>query len=494
MAVRNLRSIRPQIWIPPTVTANFKITVERSDGTIDDITDILLMFVIEDGVTEGIGIFEFEIPNPNETYTHAWTGMEIFRFYCDYASGTPTILRFRGRVEKPSRQGNNLKVTGRTESLFVQDQTVTQSYEVIDSAVILDDIFTIYGQDRFDLTDIPVTSGVLMTINWVEKPFWSCVEDICTASGYDCYISADLKVKFFAQGSIVNTTDAIVHEWNLEDTGDFAPDLQFVKNKIRVYGATIDGVQVFYTANDFDSQSANGVRRRTVNDDNILTVAQAKEVGDFELANEKDPPMVGEVKSVVMLATIQPGESLRVSDPLNGIDPGDYRHVKYKHEFGDSGLTTVVTLNKEPKKISHVFKDRIENENKAQDTSSNPNDLDYSYVDTFDVDTGTHDSTAISEGALSTSGAANGTWISDVNETVDGNVVNQVYINMTGVALDQVTIELSSNGGTTYDVVPLKTLTTLTTSIGNDIRIKILIASSTTQINSMVIQYNTVIV
>ena len=39
-AVRSLKTITPKVWIPPIYTANFKVTVERSDGTIDDITDI----------------------------------------------------------------------------------------------------------------------------------------------------------------------------------------------------------------------------------------------------------------------------------------------------------------------------------------------------------------------------------------------------------------------------------------------------------------------
>ncbi len=81
--------------MPPIYSANYKVVVEREDGTLDDITDILLSLKIEDGVTQGIGNFEFEIPNPNETYSDVWNGMEIFRFYCDYASEA-TTLRFRG--------------------------------------------------------------------------------------------------------------------------------------------------------------------------------------------------------------------------------------------------------------------------------------------------------------------------------------------------------------------------------------------------------------
>ena len=40
--VRSFKTIKPQVWIPPIYSANYKVTIERSDGTIDDITDILL--------------------------------------------------------------------------------------------------------------------------------------------------------------------------------------------------------------------------------------------------------------------------------------------------------------------------------------------------------------------------------------------------------------------------------------------------------------------
>ncbi len=123
MPVRNLVDLTPTYWVPPIYTANWKITVTRADGTVDDITDIITKFKVEDGVTEGIGIFEFTIPNPNETYTNVWTGMEVFRYYKDYAAAA-TTLRFRGRVEKPSNKNNELTVTGRSETLFVIDQNV----------------------------------------------------------------------------------------------------------------------------------------------------------------------------------------------------------------------------------------------------------------------------------------------------------------------------------------------------------------------------------
>jgi len=78
LAVRNIRKITPvPHWIPPTSSACWKLTVTRKDGTIDDITQIASPIKIEDIITEGIGTFSFEIPNPSGTYTNVWTGDEI---------------------------------------------------------------------------------------------------------------------------------------------------------------------------------------------------------------------------------------------------------------------------------------------------------------------------------------------------------------------------------------------------------------------------------
>ena len=76
MAVRNIVRKRPVIWIPPTYTANFKLEIERGDGVIDDITDNVEMFEIEDGVTEVIGRFRFDIWDTSSIYRTVWNGNE----------------------------------------------------------------------------------------------------------------------------------------------------------------------------------------------------------------------------------------------------------------------------------------------------------------------------------------------------------------------------------------------------------------------------------
>ena len=75
-AVRNIKGIKPFIWIPPSTAASYKITVTRADGTVDDITEDIVNMNVEDYVTDSIGAFSFEIHNANNEYTTAWN---VFR-------------------------------------------------------------------------------------------------------------------------------------------------------------------------------------------------------------------------------------------------------------------------------------------------------------------------------------------------------------------------------------------------------------------------------
>lgn len=474
------------IWIPPKYTANYRVTVERDDGTIDDVTPILMFLNIKDGVTEGIGTFEFEIPNPNETYSKLWNGMEIFRYYSDYGTEAET-LRFRGRVEKSSNRNNNILVTGRSESLFVMDQFVHKEYLGVDIGVIIKDLFDTYGQGRYDTSQIPTTTGVSLTLTFLDIPFWDVIEEVCLSLGYDCYVSANLIVKLFEAGSITNEGEAIVHDFNLVEVGDFAQDLQFVKNQIRVIGGTIDGVQVTHTSDDEDSQVANGIRREVINDDGITTYQAARELADFTLANRKDPPIVGEVKGI-LLATIQPGEKIRLSSPMENIQPNAYRILSYIHELGNEGLYTIVKINKEGRRLSHVLKDRIQRDHRKTDAAGNLDDLDFSEIELFNAATGTSDKTEIIDGVLALkSGESTGTWVSNPYGTASTKTISKLKVNIVGDNLPGATIDISYDGGVNYATVTRGELVTV--GVGSNVVIKLTLTTGT-QINSLVVQYS----
>jgi len=485
MPVVNIKSIKPKVWIPPIYGAIFKLTVTRSDSTVDDVTDLVTEYEIEDVATTGIGRFSFTLPNPNEDYTGVWTGMEIVRYYSDYDTAA-TSLRFRGRVEKVSYIGNQVKVIGRAESLIVQDITVTQTYSAEDTSNIVIDLFSKYAPG-FSTAGVE-TSGVTLTVNWYQKPFWECIQECCTAAGFDCFIDASLVVQYFQDGSRVNNDEGIVHDHNLLEISDFAEDLSQIKNRVIVYGAIQEGIQVIYTAEDDTSQSDYEIKEEIINDENITEYTQAQELGDFRLAQLKDPPVVGDITSV-MLATILPGQKMWMSAPLDNLPPDKYKVISYVHTWSqDEGYKTKVRIEKEPRKISHIIRDRIEAEGKKKITASNPFEMRYAYNFLFESDSGTHSNTAISNNVLYPT-AASGNWTSDARG-LDENVTD-CYLIATGETLTGVSFEVSGDGGTNWESINNKEKITLSTSIGKFLMVRVTFSNADTQIQSLSVQYKT---
>ena len=396
------------IWLPSTTQPIYRITVEEN-GIEINLTSQAIFIEIEDGINELIGRFSFELWNFNNQYTDRFNGMEIVRFYADRGSSA-TTLRFRGRIEKLSYQRNKIRTTGRSEALNFMNQTVTQSFTNQECSSILKSLINTYRPDTSFTTTNINASTTNLTINWRQKPFWDVLQDLTTASGFDAYLDSSKDFHFFRKGSIDNDNEAIIHNQNLIEVRDFADDINLVKNRIIVYGAEIDGIQILYTAENASSQNLFGLREEIISDSNITDFQQAKELAEFKLSSE--PSQVGEVKGV-FIPTIQPGEKIRISSPMDTIQPALYNIVSYKHEVGDGRFFTTVRMTKEPRGIVHVMKKMIEDTSKQKETSSNPFEMRFSFNSFFDSDIGTHSGTEITNGVLKPIGAT-GNWISQV--------------------------------------------------------------------------------
>ena len=491
MPVVNLRKRSVFVWIPPTTTAAYKIEVIRSDGTVDDITGIIVNCMVEDGVNEGTGLFEFTIWDPDETYANAWTGNEIFKYYKDY-SADATTLRFRGRITKPSKRGLRLNVKGKSEGNKILQRKITYQASETETSVILQAILTASASE-FTQNNIN-TSNTSLTVNWYEKPLNEAILELVNASGFDFYIDSALDAHYFEQGTVINTNEAIVHDYNLLEIEDFTPDLDLIKNRITVYGAVIDGIQILHTESstdpDYGVSSAIGVREEVINDENVTTQTQAEERADFELSQRIDPPEVGNVKGM-LLATIQPGNAIRLSSPQDKLPPGNYITTGYKDIIDtDNGETsTTVRVNKEPRTVSFVIRDRITAENEQKQASLNPDGLDFSFNFLFNNDSGIHDKTQITEGVLKLqAGESSGTWISQ-NKTLT-SALNEAYLRLIGTLITGATVSISGDNGVNYQTMSNNSKITLSTAKGNNIRIKVEITDSTTEIDSLGILYS----
>lgn len=481
MAVKSLRKIPIHVWIPPVYSPLYKIEIVGNDGTSYDVTDSILSGEIIDGVTDTIGNFNFVIENSSQSYLNVFTGNEIVNVYMDYEK-TATTKRFRGRIEKPSYRDNNLVITGRSESSQLLDITVTKAYTDTEISVIIKELFDNYATD-FTYANVQTTT-TNVTVNWYQKPFWECIQELCHASSYDVYVDCNLDCNFFPTGSVSNITECIVHEANLMEIGDFGPDLSQLKNRVVVYGADIGDLPLIYTAEDLTSQASYKVKELIITDTNISTMAQAQERADYELELGTNLPVIGDATSIG-LATIQPGEQLRISAPSSGLVPNYYKIRSYKHSFDEGFFETTVTIEKEPKKIHHLFKDRISAE---QQLANNPNanEMRYSWNFDYDEDSGTHTNTQIINGVLQTTGGATGTWVS-ASKTILFNATS-AELRVSGTSLSGTTYYLSSDNGVDWDEITPNTKLTFTIG-GPILRIKVILNSASTQIDSLVMLY-----
>lgn len=479
--VRSIKKITPRVWIPPNFTALFKIEVVRSDGvTTDDITDLILGGRLTDGVNETIGDFDFTLDNSAEDFTNVWTGNEIINIYIDYAT-TATTKRFRGRLEKVSYPNNNVRIKGRTESHKMLDLTVTKSGNNVETSVVLSELIDTYIPS-FTKNNINVSTKNY-TFNWYQKPFWEAAQELANASGFSIYVDVNLDVHYFESGSVNNTTEAVVHESNLLEVGDFAQDQSLVKNRIIVYGSETDGIPLIATSEDTTSISSLGIKELIVEDNNIITFNQAQERADFELSLAKDPPIVGEIKSMG-LATIQPGENIQISASLSNLDPKFYKIISYTNNF-DGFMTTTLKIEKEPRKIYHIIKDRISKEQTIKERP-NPNEMRFTYLDPFDSSSGDHTNTVIVDGVIKTDGSSSGTWISDIIALSSNATAGEIRV--VGNTISGTVFSVSTDSGVTFQTMSIDTAVNFSPP-GQNLKIKIELNSSETQIQSIGLLY-----
>ena len=233
-----------------------------------------------------------------------------------------------------------------------------------------------------NFTDLSI-SGIeenttLASVNYTEVYFQDVIIDLC-GDDYDGYVDENFVMQYFEQGSRLNETEAVVHDMNLINTGDFSQDLQQLSNKIRVYGKSKDSIPLVYTSEDTDSISQYDQRDAKIEMTNLSTQEEIKRVAEYQKGLLSGEITTGTITSLA-LPTLKPGEKLRVSDPQNGLEPGEYMVKTLNHIFSnDDPQMTEVTLEKETTSMSRYLGGRIKYESEVSNRE-NPYGLDYSYI------------------------------------------------------------------------------------------------------------------
>lgn len=489
MAVSNLDNLSPQgpyIWIPPVKGVTYKLTLEI-DGIETDITDKATNWRVTFGLTESIGDFEFEIYDPDEYWARKLTGNEIFRYYKDFGA-TATTKRFTGRIERPKKNDFMIKVEGRQDALKAFNFKRNKSFKATDASDIIINIVNSYLPES--TTNNVNTNTIELDLDFTDMTPWEMLRTVANATGWEIFIDADNDVHFFESGSRINYDNALVHDSNLFEVKDIYNDNQTIINKVTVIGGEVNGVRVRYSATsddpDYGINSSYGIRERKEEDRTITTKEQAKNYADYLLDKQLNPPLTGTCKGYILPSILQ-GDKIAISSPYNGLDPDYYIVTEFTDRFEDFPETEV-TISNQPKDFREFMIRQAEADNQQSKDISNPFNLGYSQPYIFTDDIGSNSGTIISGGTLAlSSGESSGIWYSGKTE-LSGNL-STAYVIVNGSKISGATVSVSGNNGVSYTECTNKSLTAISTS-GTELKIKIEITDTNTEIQSVEVQYD----
>lgn len=478
-------SHRGYIWIQPVNHPEWKITITRTDDTIDNVTEYVKSGECNLGATETIGNFRIELDNTHTAFYNIWAPGNEINIYADRDDASTKILK--GKIDKLSYAKAPfyvINISGGHVSSKLLGITVTKQFTNKETSTILKALFSSYASE-FDTATYVDTSTTTITVNWYQKPFWECVLDLCNAADFDCYIDPDSKVHYFITRTHLCTTEAIVHDQNLISVSGFGKDIDEVKNRIIIYGQDIEQMPLIATAEDSASQASYGIKEEIIRDTNITTWTQALERAQNELARKKEPLDKGDVESYG-LPGLKPGDMIQISDPESDLN-GRYRVITFTHTFGVAGMKTKVTIEKEISGIPRMFRQRFEKERSLQDIV-NPYEMRYSYNFTFDDDTQVHShtDTKTEDGRLLLQEEeSTGTMISFARIASENITEVHLRVNGTGIVGTKFWISVDD---LTWELVSLETSYNVT-KIGKKLRVKVEINSTVTEIDSLVVLY-----
>ena len=427
---------------------------------------------------------EIDLENSGEKYTGEFSAGNIIQFKMDFSDGS--TVQWEGKLESLKNQfsgiGIILKIKGSHYTSALLDKTVIKEYTNSIISDILKNLIDTF-LTGFTYNNVQTINIVVDKIKWNNKPFLDCVIDLMKLGNADCFVDNSKDFNFFTKNSITNENEAVVRDQTLIDLNDFGTDSVDVRNKIRVHGEA-GGLPVLHTSSDTSSQTVYDTKEKIITDTSLTDETQAEELSNAERDVLKEPPTRGNPTTFFMRQLVPGHLTYVVFPPLDITAP--YRLAKYT--FFVPNETMELSFNEEIG-IPQLFKERIKKDI-GQETITNPFNMDYSYNFTFDdlskVDETESINITVSNGKLKVKSGSSGTMISLTKTTPV--TVTSVHLLVVGEVLGNTKFYISADNGVNYQEVTVNTLTNLTNT-GNQLKLKIELNSSTTEIDSAAILY-----
>ncbi len=488
MPVRNIRSVRPRIFIPTTSDGYAKITITADDDTVYTILDSydgtstnnhLISGSFTMTATDKLGNFRFKVANDGGRFLNKFNGGELVKIYGDTSDATTLI--FAGKIDDikyglNEKDGFFINIDGRDYPELV-DMTITGIEASVNPDVaiagILDEFYSAItllfwnGSSWSEATYTESTDTVSwspavtnfptnqINMTYQNRKGWVVLKEICKQSGLDAYIEYDednsrWTLKLLVQEDIVNSGAGIGYGINLVNLGGYGAANSEIVNRVIVYGKTeSDNILLLKTEDDTSSQSNLWVKDRVFNEADLITMEGVQGKADQELSSGTNNTSDG-TASVVFLPMLRPGDMINVSIPYTGMY-GPYKAQSFTHTFGHPFMTKV-EFTRKIKKVGDLFIPKV-NPEEFISALSNPNSMRDSYSIYFNEAPSimTLSNTEETEGRLRlVAGQTTGTAISDTI-TTDFDVSECEFRKYENFETTLDTYEVSNNGGSTWE-------------------------------------------
>jgi len=482
-----------EVFIPIPKARNTKVKIEV-DG--DDLTKRVISSVFIKSGTKGIGTFNMNLSNAFGQLTGTYSEGDIVKFYADNTDNT--TLQFQGIIdytkENLNSDGQFLEIEGRHRAYLLTEYLVCYSVTNTEPSVILKAIIDKLP-DTYGITYANVAASTkTMDVEWLYKPFWDCVIELCNYAGFDAYVDNSLDFHFFEENSILNSDEAITEGDNFIKTIDWGTNKYYEKTRVIAIGSDVDNFPIVYTA--ISSTEGTEIKEVMIKDSSANTEEKVKVIAESKLAELTNRNPQAKVNSYG-LETLEPGENLWLIIPRQKI-MGQYKAINIKHKFGKNvgGWRTEIDVEEEEDGIAKSIM-RVSQKNNLNIQAENINKLNYSFNANFndETKTGSHTSTKINKGLLVLLDAekTTGSWIS--TETTAISNVTSVEMRVSGIDIIDSKFYYSLNDGVNWEeVTSLNTLLT-PSGLGKNIKVKVELNSSSgstinPQIKSLVLLYS----
>ena len=380
----------------------------QSDGQTYDITQYVPRGRINRRATTSLSNFEFTLDNPAGKYKGKFQAGDYVNFYYDYTETSPTVIRFRARIDKvldnlSYEDGYTLSITGRDYPSFAdtfitmgfstanildafkgtsgsQDSQGNYANGLLHNSGLILKIYDPYDSTWKAYSDVLKTRtqyDKTVTDNFEDKSCLSISAQIASDSDIDWriyYDSSDSKwyIYIHPEEAVKNTTERGILGQNLFRVSNYGKDTTKEANRIKTIGEVDGSITRFRTKSDTLRQSALWVKDmvQQVTDLNTDALVLARTNATLSLRKEEED--TGSLSSTGM-PTLQPAEKIHISVPY--IKTGDVLVKSFDLSFGmDTGFESNLDIKEREERFEDIFKNIINDQTNVIPTN-NPNGM-----------------------------------------------------------------------------------------------------------------------